>query len=97
MASTVDTASNPNGKRLLPHIIDDIARREPQREAFQVPNSSEPKDGWRTITFKDYANAINHIAHRIIKVSGEPKKGTFPTIAYIGPQDARYVVSLAKL
>jgi hypothetical protein len=92
MASTKDTSSSPNGKRLIPHIIDDLARREPSREAFQVPISSDPKDGWKVVTFKEYANSINHVARRIIEINGEPKKGAFPTIAYIGPQDARYVV-----
>jgi acyl-CoA synthetase (AMP-forming)/AMP-acid ligase II len=82
------------GRRLFPHLVDDIAQREPQRECFSVPRSSDPKDGWRPVTFKQYANAINHVAHRIIDISGHPPAGTFPTIAYIGPNDARYVVML---
>ncbi|KAI3319504.1 nonribosomal peptide synthetase [Xylariaceae sp. AK1471] len=80
------------GRRLLPHLVDDIAHREPQRECFSVPRSSDPKDGWKPVTFKQYANAINRVAHRIIHVCGHPPANTFPTIAYIGPNDARYVV-----
>lgn len=80
------------GRRLIPHIIDDFAESEPEREAFQVPRSSDPKDGWRAITWGGYANAVNHVARRIIDICGEPEKDAFPTIAYIGPNDARYVV-----
>lgn len=82
------------GKRLIPNIIDDLARRDPHQEAFQVPNTSDPQDGWKIVTWKEYANAINHVARRIVEISGQPKDGTFPTIAYIGPNDARYVVMM---
>ncbi|KAI1851567.1 hypothetical protein JX266_003029 [Neoarthrinium moseri] len=87
-----DSETTEYGKRLIPHIVDENARQQPQSEAFQVPNSSDPKDGWRVVTWKEYANAINHVARRIIETTGEPKKDSFPTIAYIGPNDARYVV-----
>ena len=80
--------------RLVPNIIDDIAKSDPEREAFLVPRSDNPKDGWKSITFKEYANAVNRIAHRIIEACGTPSPGSFPTIAYVGPNDARYVVLL---
>ncbi|KAI1349456.1 hypothetical protein F5Y01DRAFT_289187 [Xylaria sp. FL0043] len=79
------------GRRLLPHVVDDIARREPERECFSYPRSSNPKDGWKVVTFKQYANAINHVARKIIANCGTPST-KFPTIAYIGPNDVRYIV-----
>jgi hypothetical protein len=85
------------GKRLIPNIIDEIAYNNPLREAFQVPNSADPKDGWRKVTYQQYANAINYVAHQIVNWCGEPLEDSFPTIAYIGPNDARYVVSAAIL
>ncbi|KAI1453837.1 hypothetical protein F4805DRAFT_354992 [Annulohypoxylon moriforme] len=86
-------ASKPEyGRRLIPHIIDGLAKDDPTREAFSIPRSENPKDGWKAITFKQYANAINRVAHRIIEECGTPSSGSFPTIAYIGPNDARYVV-----
>lgn len=88
------TARNPLGKRLIPHIIDDFARNEPEREAFKIPNSANAQDGWRVVTWKEYANGVNHVAHRITEICGKPEKGTFPTIAYIGPNDARYVIMM---
>lgn len=88
------TAHNPLGKRLIPHIIDDFAQNEPNREAFQIPRSANVQDGWKVVTFKEFANAVNHAAHRITEICGKPENGTFPTIAYIGPNDARYVVMM---
>ncbi|KAI8626516.1 nonribosomal peptide synthetase [Xylariaceae sp. FL1651] len=86
------------GHRLLPHVVDDLAQKYPERECFSVPQSSDPKDGWKLVTYKQYANAINHVAHRIIQSSGHPPAGTFPTIAYIGPNDCRYgVIALAAV
>ncbi|KAI1097853.1 hypothetical protein F4804DRAFT_326332 [Jackrogersella minutella] len=82
------------GRRLLPHVIDDIAQREPERECFSIPRSSNPADGWREITFNEYSNAINHISHIIIEKCGHPPAKVIPTLAYIGPNDARYVVLL---
>lgn len=89
---TSGSHSSQYGRRVIPNIIDDHARQEPDQEAFQIPQSSDPKDGWKVVTWKQYANSINHIARRIIETSGRPKEGTFPTIAYIGPNDVRYVV-----
>lgn len=80
--------------RIVPNIIDDIAGVDPGREAFLVPRSDNPKDGWKSITFKEYANAVNRIAHRIVETCGTPSQGSFPTIAYVGPNDARYVILL---
>ncbi|KAI1747116.1 hypothetical protein F4782DRAFT_451716 [Xylaria castorea] len=80
------------GRRLLPHVVDDIAANEPERECFSIPRSSDPKDGWKIVTFKQYANAINHVARRIVDNCGVPPVDTFPTIAYIGPNDVRYIV-----
>jgi acyl-CoA synthetase (AMP-forming)/AMP-acid ligase II len=85
-------AKEDYGHRLLTQVVDDMARKEPQRECFSIPRSSDPKDGWKPITFKQYSNAINHVAHKITANSGVPPVNTFPTIAYIGPNDARYVV-----
>jgi acyl-CoA synthetase (AMP-forming)/AMP-acid ligase II len=80
------------GKRLLVNIVDERAKREPDREWVFIPNSSEPRDGWRKITYRQAANAINRIAHKLVESSGLPAKGSFPTVAYIGPSDARYLV-----
>ncbi|KAI0875903.1 hypothetical protein GGS24DRAFT_264456 [Hypoxylon argillaceum] len=97
MATNTDPAANSNvkedfGRRLLTQVIDDMAQKDPQREAFSIPRSSDPRDGWKPVTFKQYSKAINYVAHKIVANCGVPAVNTFPTIAYIGPNDARYVV-----
>jgi acyl-CoA synthetase (AMP-forming)/AMP-acid ligase II len=86
------TSAAEYGRRLIPHIIDDVAVQSPHREILLSPRSSNPKDGWAATTFGEYANAINHCARDIVERYGRPADGQFPTIAYIGPQDARYLV-----
>ncbi|KAI0407921.1 hypothetical protein F4802DRAFT_605343 [Xylaria palmicola] len=88
------TGSAEYGRRLVPHVIDDIASKDPQREIVLTARSSDPRDGWAPITFSDYANAINQCAQDIIDRYGRTVEGKFPTIAYIGPQDARYLIVL---
>lgn len=90
------TARNTYGERLLPHIVDDNATQKPDAEWISIPNSSNPKDGWRVITWKEFANAVNACCQRIIAEVGEAPKNEFPTITYIGPNDARYFVSLTR-
>lgn len=40
------------------------------------------------------ANAINRAAHRIVELCGKSKPNTFPTIAFIAPNDVRYIVTI---
>ncbi|KAI0431346.1 hypothetical protein F5Y09DRAFT_340753 [Xylaria sp. FL1042] len=89
---TNSTAYAQYGQRLLPHIIDNVASKDPQREVLLTARSNDPKDGWTPMTFGDYANAINQCARAIVDTYGRAPEGTFPTIAYIGPQDARYFI-----
>ncbi|KAI1123318.1 nonribosomal peptide synthetase [Nemania abortiva] len=90
MSST--TAGAKFGRRLLPHVIDDLALTRTDEECFSIPRTSNPEDGWKPITFKAYATAIDFLSHEIIEKCGYPESNTFPTLAYIGPNDARYVV-----
>ncbi|KAL1863038.1 putative NRPS-like protein biosynthetic cluster [Diaporthe australafricana] len=92
MGSVANLSSTPYGKRLLPTLIDEVSIQDPNRECFQIPRSSEPSDGWRILTWKDMANAVNRCAHRIVELCGTPEKDSFPTIAYLGPNDVRYIV-----
>ncbi|EON98455.1 putative l-aminoadipate-semialdehyde dehydrogenase protein [Phaeoacremonium minimum UCRPA7] len=70
---------------------DERAQKEPGREWLSIPRTSEPADGWEKITYRQAAKAINRIAHRITAVAGAADPGEFPTIAYIGLNDSRYL------
>ncbi|KAH8890531.1 acetyl-CoA synthetase-like protein [Thozetella sp. PMI_491] len=80
------------GQRLLVSLIDDRAATQPDREWVYIPNTSDPKDGWKKITFAQLASAVNRVAHRIVDTIGRQADGEFPTIAYLGPNDVRYQV-----
>jgi acyl-CoA synthetase (AMP-forming)/AMP-acid ligase II len=79
-------------KRLMVNIVDETAQSNPDQEWVSVPRSSDPKDGWNPITFKQAANAINRVAHKLVATSGQPKKNEFPTVAFIAHNDVRYIV-----
>ncbi|TDZ49706.1 Non-canonical non-ribosomal peptide synthetase FUB8 [Colletotrichum trifolii] len=80
--------------RTLPAIIDDRAANEPMRESCSIPRTSNPRDGWRPVTYKEFANAIDYMTHFILRNCGSPGKDSFPTIAYIGPNDIRYCIMM---
>ena len=80
------------GRRLLVNIVDERAQAKPDREWVSIPRSSDPKDGWTKVTYKQAANAVNRVGHKLASSTGVPAKGDFPTIAYIGPSDVRYIV-----
>ncbi|KAK3988746.1 putative dehydrogenase [Cladorrhinum sp. PSN332] len=80
------------GRRLIPHLIDERAILTPEREWVTIPNSSIPKDGWRKVTYKQAANAVNRVAHKLVETTGKPEPGSFPTVAYVGPNDVRYLI-----
>lgn len=80
------------GKRLLVNIVDERARSDPDREWVSVPKTSDPKDGWKKITYAQAANAVNRVAHKLTDTTGRPDKGEFRTVAYLGHNDVRYLV-----
>ncbi|OLN81296.1 Iterative polyketide synthase CazM 10 [Colletotrichum chlorophyti] len=94
------TESLPNtaaGQRTALAIVDERATYEPDRECFATPYTSNTRDGWRAVTYKEVANAVNYVAHSILTKCGTPPPNTFPTIAYIGPNDARYMAGYKAL
>lgn len=86
------TVKPPYGRRVMTDIIDNNAKHDPTRPWIFVPRSSSPNGGWKPITFADGANAINRVAHKIVDSLGRPANGSWPTIAYIGPNDVRYIM-----
>lgn len=83
------------GQRIFVKLIDDIALNEPRRTLLSIPRSNDSKDGWQDLSFGMFANAVNRLSHWITDQAGLAQEGTFPTIAYIGPNDVRYLIVLA--
>jgi acyl-CoA synthetase (AMP-forming)/AMP-acid ligase II len=84
----------PNyGRRLIVNLVDEVAAVDPSRPFVFVPRSSEPKDGWKPVTYREISNAVNHVAHDVTdKVKKKLQQELFPTLAYIGPNDVRYLI-----
>ncbi|KAF3069989.1 Iterative polyketide synthase CazM [Trichoderma lentiforme] len=89
MGSVVETQET----RSLINIIDDDAAKEPNRPFIFIPRSNQPQDGWEPVTYGQMANAVNHVAHTIKEMAANDiQEDNFPTIAYIGPNDVRYII-----
>ncbi|KAI1461675.1 acetyl-CoA synthetase-like protein [Annulohypoxylon moriforme] len=79
------------GERLPLQIIKERAATEPDREWISIPRSTNPEDGWEKLTYGQLAKAINRVADGIQTFAGVPEPEKFPTIAYIGANDSRYI------
>lgn len=76
-------------KQLLNNIVDDLAKVRPGTIYAEVPRSATSyEEGYRKISYANFANAINGLAHWLYDNLGPAEN--FPTVAYIGPNDFRY-------
>jgi acyl-coenzyme A synthetase/AMP-(fatty) acid ligase len=74
---------------LIPKVVDHLANTMADEPYALYPNSPLTYDhGYRTVTYKDFANAINGIAWWLHKTLGP--SDNFHVLAYIGPNDVRY-------
>lgn len=89
---TTPTPKQTKEEILVPNFLDEMAKTHSSEECFSIPRTNSPADGWTEISWSRYANAINRVAQEIIDACGLAKSDTFPTIAYIGPNDCRYLV-----
>ena len=81
-----------HGQRLIPSVIDDLAKNEPDSPWVSLPiDENDLSKGYKDITYSQLANAVNHAAHWLrgnLPASSEP----FPLFAYAGPKDLRYPI-----
>ena len=85
---TTNHATTPSpdfGHRLIPTLVDDYARNEPDYVFALVPKTSDFADGLTEITISAFARAVDEVASRIDSKIG--KSTNFDTIAYIGPSE----------
>lgn len=81
----------PYGRRLIASRIDELARQDPNCVWISIP-SARPIKGFRDVTWAEGANAINRAAWWLESKLGYGS-GQAP-VAYIGPQDIRYIILL---
>ena len=91
MASLVNEQQTPSWtEQLLCNIVDDVARTNPDDLVAEYPKSPVSYNaGFRKINFANLANAINGVAWWLHRELGPCTE--FNTLAYIGPNDMRYV------
>lgn len=79
--------------RLVANVIETKAKKIPDAPWLLYANSSawEQEDGYKAITWKKCASAINKMAHFLDKYIPTESLGR-QTIAYQGPNDARYYI-----
>ena len=80
------------GKRLLVNLIDQRAAANHARPYYSIPISHYIAAGYRDISYRTFANAINRCAHWILQTFG--RSSQFEPLAYLGAPDLRYQTML---
>ncbi|PHH60729.1 hypothetical protein CDD81_1311 [Ophiocordyceps australis] len=84
-------ATHKQNERLLPQIIDHVAQTDPEAVWMEYPRSeSSYDDGFAQITYGQLARAVDKLAWYLYQ--SVEARGAFQTLAYIGPNDARYAL-----
>lgn len=74
---------------LISNIVDQRAQTEPERLYAEYPISAVSyEDGYRSISYSDFANAVNGMAWWLHNTLGP--RNDVEVLAYIGPNDLRY-------
>ena len=87
-------------KLTLPTLIDEIAARRPDRPFISLPiNNDNLSEGYKDFSYSDFARAVDRCAWWIVSklgrwVSENEKRSETRILAYVGPQDVRYVVMM---
>ncbi len=80
----------PYGSRLLPQVVDELAKYEPERIYATMPLSSDLAQGFRDVTMLQISQAVNKCAHWLENVIG--RSTMFETLSYMGLPDLRYAI-----
>lgn len=77
----------------IPAVWDRMARDDPDRAIACIPIGTEVEQGYRDITARAMADAINRAAWFLERELGRSE--TFQTICYLGPSDLRYPILMS--
>jgi acyl-CoA synthetase (AMP-forming)/AMP-acid ligase II len=83
------TNAYPHGKLLI-NVIAEKAKRSPDDTYMRYPGLDWETTGYKSISWIQYASAIDKIAYWLDTHLGTVKETE--TIAYFGPNDARYAI-----
>ncbi|KAI0149419.1 hypothetical protein BJ166DRAFT_63086 [Pestalotiopsis sp. NC0098] len=77
------------GRRLPPVLLDEIAAEDPERVLYSIAKTEKIEDGFRDISYKTVANAVNRGALWLKEMLGTDESRVF---CYLGPIDLRYMI-----
>ena len=81
----------PYGRRLLTHLVDERAAEFPPRVFASLPKSSDPKDGFEDVNYRQLRDMVDRAAWFLDEQLGQAQD--FETFAWIGPAtDFRYLI-----
>ncbi|KAK4544963.1 hypothetical protein LTR36_003868 [Oleoguttula mirabilis] len=80
--ANIETGEAPRSVLVLPRAVDEIADEEPDRTWLCISKSNDLSTGWRNITFRELADAVNGMAAWTEEHLG-PGNGK-DTVAYMG-------------
>ncbi|RYP31564.1 hypothetical protein DL768_011169 [Monosporascus sp. mg162] len=77
------------GRRLMPSVLDELAKTNPNKLYGAIPNTADVTEGFRDVTVADIARCANFMATWIVERFGRSE--SFETLTYIGIEDFRGV------
>lgn len=81
----------PPDLKLLVEAIEDRAKWFPNNTFMRYPPPDWEATGYRSLSWRQYLDGINKTAHWLDEQLGcVDTWGSFETVAYAGPNDARY-------
>ena len=80
------------GQRVIPHLIDNIAKLDPTRIFISILRSSRIAEGFVDVTYREFARSVDRCCRWIREQVGDDDLGQ--TLAYFGPLDIRYLIFL---
>ena len=91
MHTAAHKAPEDCGRRLIPTLVDEIARNDPNRPFLSVPLDPTLGDGYEDVCYGSFAKAVNKCAWWLESKLG--KSSTFETITYIShARDMTYLI-----
>ena len=85
------TGSAQHGEiKLIPTVFDELARDNPEQIITSIPIGNDFDDGYRDVTSRTFADAVNRASWFLEKQLGRSED--FQTICYLGPSDTRYPI-----
>lgn len=80
------------GQRLMVHVIDDVAQKDPERKVCTMPERTDSADAFVDLNFRQLAHAVNYMSWWIEKSFGRNNGSPQETLTYLGANDSRYLI-----